>query len=129
MTHSGAASVATLEAVFEAFNAHDLDAILEFFTEDPVFDASSGPEPWGRRFEGRAAVREALEARFAGIPDVHYAADRHWVSGDGGAGVSEWLVTGTTVTGTPVAVRGVDLWEFRGAKIQRKDSFWKNVEH
>ena len=27
-------SVATLKAIAEAFNAHDLDAIMEFFAED-----------------------------------------------------------------------------------------------
>ncbi|MGI5498996.1 nuclear transport factor 2 family protein [Lentzea sp. CA-135723] len=119
-------SVATLDAIMDAFNAHDLDAIMEFFVEDCTFDTSRGPEPWGRRLVGKQAVREGLAARFSAIPDVRYAADRHWVSGD--LGVSEWLVTGTTTDGTEVRARGCDLWEFRGGKIVRKDSYWKTVD-
>jgi ketosteroid isomerase-like protein len=48
------------------------------------------------------------------------------VAGD--RGVSEWLLTGTSVSGKPVKVRGCDLWEFRNGKVIRKDSYWKIVE-
>lgn len=120
------ASVATLTAIAAAFNAHDLDAIMEFFTDDCSLDMPRGPEPWGLRLAGRAAVREGLAARFEGLPDVHYSDDRHWVSGD--FGVSEWLLTGTTAGGREVRVRGCDHWEFRAGKIVRKDSYWKIVD-
>jgi hypothetical protein len=73
-------------------------------------------------------VREALAGRFKGIPDVHYGDDRHWVSADGSRGVSEWRLTGTTVAGVSVNVRGCDLWEFHQGKVIRKDSYWKIVE-
>ncbi len=117
----------TLQKALEAFNRHDLDAIMEYFAEDCSFDFPRGPEPYGQRFIGKAAVREALAGRFRGIPDVHYGEDRHWVSGD--KGVSEWTLTGTTTSGIPVKVRGCDLWEFKDGKITRKDSYWKIVEH
>jgi hypothetical protein len=42
--------------------------------------------------------------------------------------VSEWRLTGTTTEGVRIDVRGCDLWEFRGGKISRKDSYWKIVE-
>ena len=67
-----------------------------------------------------------LASRFAGLPDVHYGEDRHWVSAD--RGCSEWLVTGTTTQGDRVEVQGCDLFEFEGDKIARKDSYWKLVE-
>ena len=66
------------------------------------------------------------DARFEGLPDVHYGDDRHWVCGD--LGVSEWTITGTTPAGQRIEARGVDLLEFRAGKIVRKDSFWKIVE-
>jgi len=119
-------SVETLKAILDAFNAHDLDVIMEFFAKDCSFDMPRGPDPWGRRYTGKAAVREALATRFKGIPDVHYGDDRHWVSGT--SGVSEWLLTGTTPDGVAVRVRGCDLWKFRQGKVIRKDSFWKIVE-
>ena len=125
MTSDQAVTVETLERVLDAFNRHDLDAILAFFGEDAVLETPRGPDPWGTRFAGKARVREGLAARFAGIPDVHYAEDRHWVGGD--RGVSEWLLTGTTTAGERIAVRGCDLWEFRDGLIVRKDSYWKIV--
>jgi ketosteroid isomerase-like protein len=123
---SGGASVETLQAVTDAFNAHDLDKIMEFFADDCSLDMPRGPDPWGTRLVGRAAVREGLAARFAGLPDVHYGDGRHWVSGD--LGVSEWLLTGTRPDGEHVRVRGCDHWEFRDGEIVRKDSYWKIVE-
>jgi len=119
-------TVDTLKAIAAAFNAHDLDAIMEFFAEDCSLDTPRGPDPWGRRFTGKAAVRDGLAARFEGLPDVHYGEDRHWVSGD--LGVSEWTLTGTTRDGEDVRVRGCDHWEFRRGEVVRKDSYWKIVD-
>ena len=118
--------VKTLRAILDAFNRHDLDAILGHFAEDCTFDFPRGPEPWGERFTGKTEVRKGLARRFEGIPDVHYGDDRHWTAGD--RGVSEWLLTGTTREGAKIRVRGCDLWEFRNGKVIYKDSYWKIVE-
>ena len=61
-----------LRALVEAFNDHDLDRIMVFFTDDCVLETPRGSEPWGTRFAGMAEVREGIAARFTGIPDVHY---------------------------------------------------------
>ena len=119
-------TVETLKEILEAFNRHDLDAIMEYFSDECSFDFPRGPEPWGQRFIGKDQVREALAGRFKGIPDVHYGEDRHWVAAN--RGVSEWTLTGTTTSGVGVKVRGCDLWEFRNGKVVRKDSYWKIVE-
>jgi steroid delta-isomerase-like uncharacterized protein len=121
-------TVETMKEVLDAFNRHDLDAIMEFFSDDCTFDFPRGPEPWGQRFIGKAQVREGLAGRFKGIPDVQYGEDVHWISADGNMGVSEWTLTGTTTSGVKLKVRGCDLWEFRNGKIIRKNSFWKIVE-
>lgn len=115
-----------LERILDAFNRHDLDAILSFFSDDCVFESPRGPEPWGRRFEGKDVVGEGLAARFTGIPDVSYEGRAHFVSGNRGA--SEWTLRGTTADGARLEVRGCDLWTFRGDEIVRKDSYWKIVE-
>jgi ketosteroid isomerase-like protein len=115
-----------LDRMVDGFNAHDLDAIMSLFSDDCVFESPRGSEPWGRRFEGQAAVREGLGARFSTIPDVHYGESGHFVSGD--RGVSEWTLTGTTTDGVRLRVRGCDLWTFRDDKVVVKNSFWKIVE-
>ena len=115
-----------LEELLQAFNAHDLDRIMAFFTEDCVLETPRGTEPWGTRFVGEAAVRAGLAQRFEGIPDVHYAEDEHWVCGE--HAVSRWLLTGTTVAGEQVRVRGCDLFDVApDGRIRRKDSYWKIV--
>jgi ketosteroid isomerase-like protein len=115
-----------LEQVLDAFNRHDLDAIMAHFADDCVFEAPRGPDPWGRRYEGKTAVREGLGARFTGIPDVSYEGHGDFVSGERGA--SEWTLRGTMVDGRHLEVRGCDLWTFCGHEIVRKDSYWKIVE-
>jgi taurine dehydrogenase small subunit len=113
-----------LQQVLDAFNRHDLEAIMSFFSDDCVFDSPRGAEQWGRRFVGKAEVRRGLAARFEGIPDVHYGDDHHFVRGN--RGVSEWTISGTTVAGERVDVRGCDLWTFgEDDKLVRKNSFWK----
>jgi hypothetical protein len=73
---------------------------------------------------GKDQVRRGLAARLDGIPDVHYGNDDHFACGS--RGVSEWTISGTTVEGERIEVRGCDLWTF-GAdhRVTRKDSFWK----
>ena len=125
-TETNPVAIQTLERLLEAFNAHDIEAVMSFFADDCVLEMPRGPDPWGQRLEGRERVREGLASRFAGIPDVHYGDDRHWLAGD--RGCSEWLLTGTSVEGQRIAVPGCDLFQFRDGKIVRKDSYWKTVE-
>lgn len=119
-------SAETLKRLVDAFNSHDIDAVMDFFADDCVLEMPRGPDPWGRRLVGSDEVRQGLASRFAGIPDVHYGDDRHWVAGD--RGCSEWLLTGTSTDGQTIAVRGCDLFEFSAGKIARKDSYWKIVD-
>lgn len=117
------ARIKQLQAIAAGFDSHDLDAIMEHFADDCVFEAPRGPEAYGQRLVGRDAVRAAFAGRFAGIPDVRYTDDSHFV--DGERGVSEWLLSGTTTEGERIEVRGCDLWTFDGDKVVRKDSYWK----
>src|SRR5215210_6736575 len=71
-------SMRMLEAIAKAFDEHDLDGIMVHFADDAVFEGPRGSEPWGTRFDGAAAIREAFAARFAGIPDVRYQQDEHF---------------------------------------------------
>ena len=123
-----AITVDTLKQILQEFNEHNLDAIMEHFSDDCTLDFPRGPDPFGKRYVGKEQVREGLASRFKGIPDVHYGDDRHFVSADGTRGASEWLLTGTTTAGVKVKVRGCDLWEFRDGKVTRKDAYWKIVE-
>jgi hypothetical protein len=112
---SAEGNVETLRQVLDGFNRHDLDAIMSHFADDCVFESPRGPDAYGLRFAGRVQVRRGLAARFEGIPDVHYGDDDHFACGHRGA--SERTISGTTVGGERIEVRGCDLWTF-GARGQ-----------
>jgi len=119
--------LASLRAILDGFNAHDLEAIMRHFAEDCVFDSPRGPEPYGRRFEGIEQVRRGLAARFETIPDVQYESHGDFVDGD--RGVSEWTIRGTTTGGEAIEVRGCDIWTFApDGRVTGKNSFWKMRE-
>ena len=116
--------LASLRAILDGFNAHDLEAILSHFAEDCTFESPRGPDPWGRRFEGIDEVRRGLATRFETIPDVHYESHGDFVDGD--RGVSEWTISGITTSGDSIEVRGCDVWTFASdGQIAVKNSFWK----
>ncbi len=119
-----AVTVEFLDAFADAWNRHDVDALMTFMAEDCVFESSSGPEICGTRYAGREAVRAGFSQVFVTFPDAQWNNPRHFVAGN--RGVSEWTFTGTRTDGSRVEVRGCDLFEFRDGKIARKDSYRKN---
>jgi steroid delta-isomerase-like uncharacterized protein len=113
-----------LQAFADAWNRHDVEALMSFMTDDCVFEASAGPDVYGARSEGREAVRAAFADVWAAFPDAHWGNARHFVCDD--RGVSEWTFTGTRRDGTFVEVHGCDLFTFRDGKIAVKNSYRKN---
>jgi len=116
----GEAFVARFNTVW---NGHDLDGILAMMTDDVVFEASFGKDPWGARVAGRTAVREFLEDMFRRIPDVRWDEIRHYAAPE--LAVVEWLTTGTPRGGTRYEVQGCDVLALRSGKIAAKRSYRK----
>ena len=116
--------LALLDRFADAWNRHDLDALMSMMTVDCVFEASAGSHVNGQRSEGTQAVRAAYAAVFDAFPDAHWANPRHFITGN--RGVSEWTFTGTHTDGTRVEVAGCDLFTFRDGKIAVKNSYRKN---
>lgn len=119
-----AVSVAFLEAFADAWNRHDVDALMTFMADDCAFEASAGPDACGVRHAGRAAVRAAFAEVFDTFPDAQWGDPRHFVCGE--RGVSEWTFTGTRTDGTRVEVNGCDVFTFRDGRIALKNSYRKN---
>ena len=117
-------SLKLLQRFADAWNRHDLDALMSMMTDDGVFDASAGPDVNGQRSEGKQAVRAAYAAVFDTFPDAHWAGATHFVADN--RGVSEWTFTGTQRDGKRVEVTGCDLFTFRDGKIAIKNSYRKN---
>jgi steroid delta-isomerase-like uncharacterized protein len=113
-----------LQAFADAWNRHDVDALMSFMTEDCVFEASAGTDVCGTRYIGHEAVRAGFAEVWATYPDAHWGDGRHFVFEE--RGVSEWTFTGTRADGTRVEVHGCDLFTFRDGRISLKNSYRKS---
>lgn len=117
-------TVQALQDFADAWNRHDLEALMSYMAPDCVFEASAGPDVCGTRYAGREAVRAGFAEVWATFPDAHWGQARHFVCAD--RGVSEWIFTGTRADGTRVEVHGCDVFTFRDGKIALKNSYRKN---
>src|SRR5689334_24011399 len=76
---SGASAV--VERFNEAFNRHDVDAIMAHMTDDCVFE-NTRPAPDGSRIEGHEAVRAFWVDFFRRSGQAHFEAEEVFEAGD-----------------------------------------------
>ena len=117
-------TVEFLEAFADAWNRHDVDALMSFMTDDCVFEASGGEDVCGTRYEGSEEVRKGYSKAWKDFPDAKWNDARHFVLGN--QGVSYWTFTGTNPEGKKSEVTGCDIFTFRDGKILVKNSYRKN---
>lgn len=115
------ATLATIERFNEAFNRHDVDAVMAVMTEDCVFD-STRPPPDGERIEGQAAVRRFWEELFSRSPHARFETEEAFAAGD--RCVVRWVYHWIR-DGVPGHVRGVDVFRVRDGKVAEKLSYVK----
>jgi ketosteroid isomerase-like protein len=114
------ATIGTVERFNDAFNTHDVDAVMALMTDDVVFESTSPPD--GERHVGASAVRAAWEAFFTTSPDARFEAEDVIASGD--RCVVCWRYTWTE-DGNPGHIRGVDVMRVREGKLAEKLSYVK----
>ena len=119
--------IKTIQAFGEAWNNHDIDALMSFMHDDCVFETVGGPEVFGSRHQGREAVRKAFEAAWQTIPDAQWLNAKCW--GYGNQGIMESTFTGTAADGSRIEANMVDLLEFKDGKIILKNAFRKQRPH
>lgn len=118
-----------IAAYGDAWNRHDVEAILAMHTDDSVFENHTS----GGKAVGKAAIREILNGVFAAFPDIRFEARRTYVRD--GVVTQEWTATGTLAvpytkgsatvqpTGRKVSWNGVDVIPFDGHLVARKDVY------
>jgi ketosteroid isomerase-like protein len=108
--------VEVVEAFGRAWADHDLDAAMQFLSDDCVFDAT-GPAPDGYRHVGRDEVRRAWGPIFQD-PSSRFEAEETFSAGD--RVVQRWRYDWDGGH-----IRGVDLFKLRDDKITEKLSYVK----
>lgn len=114
----------TLKAFADAWNRHDLEALMSFMADDCEFHAVAGPDLLGKSFVGREAVRTGFQLAWQTFPDAAWLDGDHFVCGD--RGVSESTFSGTKADGTRIEARMVDVFTFRDGKIAVKNAYRKD---
>jgi ketosteroid isomerase-like protein len=113
---SAAALEHTIELYNNAWNAHDVDAILAFHAPGMVFENHTAAET----VEG-----DDVAAHIAGIfenaPDLAFRGRRLYARD--GLVVSEWTATATNRAGHLVEWDGIDVFPFENGLILRKDVY------
>jgi steroid delta-isomerase-like uncharacterized protein len=116
----------------EAWNAHDLDAIMEMHAPDMVFHNHTA----GESAQGED-VRGHIGAIFETWPDITFAERRLYVRD--GLVIQEWTATAThtnemrrgdlvaEATGKTITWDGLDVIPFEGGLVKRKDVYSDSV--
>jgi steroid delta-isomerase-like uncharacterized protein len=116
----------------EAWNDHDLDAIMSMHAPDMVFENHTA----GESAQGDD-VREHIGGIFESWPDIRFETRRLYVRD--GVVTQEWTASAThskkmtrgdlvaEPTGEKVEWRGVDVIPFEGGLIKRKDVYSDSV--
>ena len=116
----------------DAWNAHDLDAIVSMHAPDMVFENHTA----GESAEGEEA-RTHIGQIFETWPDIHFETRRLYVRD--GVVTQEWTASAThretmrrgdlvaEPTGRRVEWRGVDVIPFEDGLVKRKDVYSDSV--
>jgi len=110
------ATVTAVQRFNEAFNRHDLDAIMACMTPDCVFD-STRPPPDGERIEGAGPVRAYWEAFFIRSPQARFETEELVAFGD--RCVVRWIYHWVR-DGKAGHVRGIDLFRVVDGRVSEK---------
>lgn len=114
---------AVIRRYFDAFNRHDIEAVMACFHDPPaIVDAA------GKRTEGRAAVLAIYEESFRRFPDGQ--CDLRTCAGNRGRAVAESRFTGTSARdGRQVEGFGAEVLELEGGRIREIRDYHRTRSH
>lgn len=110
-----------------AWNSHDIERILSFFTDDVVYEDVA----LGMVMRGKKELEDFISSMLVDFPDFKFETKSGFNTIDRSAG--EWVMTGTfahscipgvPATGKSFSLRGASIIEFRGGKIGRNTDYW-----
>ena len=116
------ATAGVIQRFNEAFNRHDVEAVMALMTEDCVFE-NTYPPPDGERFLGHAAVRACFEAFFQDSPQANFEFGDLFACEE--RACVRWTYRWAESDGRPGYVRGVDVFRLKDGKVAEKLSYVK----
>jgi len=123
-----------LETIFDrlekAWSGQDIDALVELFTEDCVYEDMA----LAARYVGHEGIRELAKGVFARMPDVTLVFPVRVVTPERGS--SHWVIRahwngdfeGIDRTGRPIEFTGLSSYVFRDGRIAHNIDCWDYVQ-
>ena len=113
-----------LDAITDAYNRNDIDAVMSFFAEDAIFDHAAGPNINGTRFVGLVTIRGIFQGLFNNVESVQWTPIDTRVSGD--KAYCEFHRIAKLKSGEVQDFLSIDILTFRNGLIIHKDTYYKN---
>ena len=120
---------AVVDAYFDAWNRHDLDAIADSVADDYQLESQMYPAP----IEGPDGIRQFAEGYITAFPDIHFEVTDQIASGDlvasawVGTGTHEGDLSGIPPTGRRVEIHGCNITRVRNGKIVQSRIYWDSA--
>jgi predicted SnoaL-like aldol condensation-catalyzing enzyme len=106
----------------EAFNRHDIPGMMQFMSDDCVFE-NTFPAPDGEVISGKEAVTRFWQDFFRESPQAHIEIEE--IFGLGLRCIMRWKYTWVDAAGEKGHVRGVDIFRLKDGLISEKLSYVK----
>ena len=112
--------LALTDQFVDAFNRMSLDDVISFFSEDAVYEDSSGG-----RHVGREAIRVAFEPLVGGCRGkIRFDGEDVFAEVETGKVLASWRLS-LDNNGDVSVIRGIDVLEFQGSKLAKKLAYMK----
>lgn len=110
------------EQALAAWSTHDPDKLIQFYTDDVVYEDVA----YGEVNHGKAELRKFAADFFEAVPDLKLEVVSSSTHND--RGYVEWVFSGTDKgiykTGKKFSVRGASVFEMRGGKCSSNKDYY-----
>ena len=128
--HSGGGTDNSQNDYAAAWNSHDTEKMVSFFTDDSVYEDLG----IGKIKRGKEELRAFINGFFATFPDHNFEVKSSFISGDWYC--AEWVWSGThkgdipglPATGKRFSIRGVSVGELKEGKIKRNSDYYNLMD-
>ena len=116
----------TIRASFAAWNSHDVDQIVSFYTDDCIHEDVAV----GAVYHGKKELKASIPGLFVWSPDVKFELKSCFGAGNWVASI--WVMSGTRArsvpgipaTGKKFSIRGASIYEVGKGRIRRDCDYW-----
>ena len=117
-------TIELIDAIGEAFNKNDADLVMTFFSDDCIFDNGTGPDIFGKRFQGKEVVHAVFQSLFDSVEFVNWKTQHVTIVED--RVYCEFYRTAQLKSGEKQEYLSLDILTFKDGLITHKDTYFKN---